>query len=287
LALRRHLPRLAALAAMSLAAAACGGSSGDQDEERVREVIEGLATEPDPGNCTELATQKFLDQVEAPDGEEAVESCEQAAEEEADDFADAAEVSEIEIEDGSATASVSFEGGVNDGQQASVTLVDEDDEWKLDSLEDLEIDRARFEAALRSAVATGQQGFTKGDVECMIRRLERVGTSELEASGLDAERMRDLLGRPLIACVGGGDPRAGVLEIARRSLVREGGLTHAQADCVVRRLRDDVNSKDVGDVLGGRPLPGLTAAAQAAARKCVIGNAPVPPEGPEGDEPTL
>jgi hypothetical protein len=282
LALRRHLVTIAALAATSVVAlAGCGGSSGDEDEDSVRQVIEQSFTEPDPEHCTTLATQKYLDQVEPGGGEEAVESCERDAEN-PDVFPDTVDLSEIEVEGPSATTTVAFEGGSGDGQTAVLELIEEDGQWKLDSVEDVEIDRVRFEAAVRREVTGEEIGLSEGEADCMLDRLNRVSTSELEAAALDGDRIEELVAPPLITCVGEGDPRAGVLEIARRNLVR-GGLTHAQANCVVRKLRDDVNAKDVDDLLSGRTFPGLEAAAEAAARSCVVGNAPVPPPD-EGDE---
>jgi hypothetical protein len=73
---------------------------------------------------------------------------------------EAVEVSEIEITTRLATASVTFEGGINDGQRASVTLVKELKDWRLYSLDQVEIDRRRFEAAIRRNLIAERLGVT-------------------------------------------------------------------------------------------------------------------------------
>ena len=50
--------RFLALAALALTA--CGG--GESDEDKITETIETAATTTDPSNCTELETQRFIEQ---------------------------------------------------------------------------------------------------------------------------------------------------------------------------------------------------------------------------------
>lgn len=281
--LRRYPVPLATLAAMSVAAG-CGGSSSDLDEERIREVIEAFATEPDPENCTLLTTRRFLDQVEGPDGAAAIAACEARARQGADSFAGAAEVSGIEVSTRLATASVTFEGGINDGQRASVTLVKELEDWRLYSLDEVEIDRPRFEAAVRRGLIADH--FTSGNVSCVLDRLSHVTTHQLESAALDGARAQRVFMRPWADCIGNGDPRAAALAIIRRGSMNQ-GYTRAQARCITERVRDEISQRAARQFFSGRASGDLAAALEAAARGCVTRNAPVPLEEAEGDEPTV
>ncbi|MBA2545582.1 MAG: hypothetical protein H0V15_01780 [Solirubrobacterales bacterium] len=144
--------RLTILAAVAVAAtltlAACGGDddSGSDDEADITDVIEVSATETTLENCTELQTQAFTEQTEFSTGEEAITACE----EDGDDTAgESVEVDNIEVDGDTATSEASFTGGGLDGQTLGLSLVKEDDQWKLDSLDEfVDFDKARFTAAL-------------------------------------------------------------------------------------------------------------------------------------------
>lgn len=127
---KRHL--LLPLALLALALVACGGG-GDSDEDKIVEVIETSVTSADPADCKELATQAFLEQTELEQGAAAVESCEESAEDTADD-PESVEVSEVEVDGSAATANAAFSGGSFDGQTLTVALVDEDGDWKMDEI---------------------------------------------------------------------------------------------------------------------------------------------------------
>jgi hypothetical protein len=192
------------------------------------------------------------------------------------------EVSEIEITTRLATASVTFEGGINDGQRASVTLVKELKDWRLYSLDQVEIDRRRFEAAIRRNLIA--ERFRSDDVNCVLGRLRSVTTSQLESAALDAADAGRVFMDPWAECVGGGDPRKAALAIIRRGQTNS-GYTPAQATCITEVARDEISMRDARQFFSSRVSPALAAALDAATQKCVTGDAPIPPE--EGDEATL
>jgi hypothetical protein len=121
-----------ALLALAFGLVACGGSD-ESDEDKVIDVIETSVTGSDPADCKELATQAFLEQTELEQGPEAVKSCEASAKDTSDD-PDSVEVSEVEVDGAVATANVAFTGGGFDGQVISVSLVEEDGDWKLNEM---------------------------------------------------------------------------------------------------------------------------------------------------------
>jgi hypothetical protein len=129
---KRILVPLALLALAALTLTACGGGGGD--EGKITETIETAATTADPSNCTELETQRFVEQNSEQKGKAAVKACEEEAEA-GEEEAEGASVSNVSVDGEKATAQVEFEGGPLDSQALEVALVQEDGDWKLDQIE--------------------------------------------------------------------------------------------------------------------------------------------------------
>jgi hypothetical protein len=129
---KRILVPLALLALAALVLTACGGG-GSSDEDKIAETIESFATTSDPSKCTELETQKFVEQNTAEKGKAAVKACEKEADQ-GDEGTEGAKVSNVSVNGGKATADVAFEGGALDSQALEVALVEEGG-WKLDYVE--------------------------------------------------------------------------------------------------------------------------------------------------------
>ena len=159
----------------SIAFAACGG--GDDDEDQISEVIETSIESTDPADCTELLTQAFLEQTEFEQGNAAVRSCEESAPD-TSDKPDSVEVSEVEVDGDAATASVAFEGGSFDGQTLAVSLVQEDDQWKLDQIDSfVEFDQAAFADAFEATAVKGDDPLTQAQAACVAENF-RTGPAD-------------------------------------------------------------------------------------------------------------
>src|SRR5262249_38433487 len=123
------LPCLAILLALGLSA--CGGG-GDESAD-VETAIETAATTTDPVDCKRLETTRFMEQISQESGEAAGRECEEEAEKE--EGADAATVSDVEVDGSDATAAVKLTGGGGfDGQTVEVALIKDGDQWKLDEV---------------------------------------------------------------------------------------------------------------------------------------------------------
>lgn len=184
----------AAVAAM-LALGACGGDDdgGSDDEGDIADVIRRSATESAPENCTELQTQAFTEQTEFSTGEEAITACE----EDGDDTAgESVEVDNIEVDGDTATAETSFTGGGLDGQTLGLSLVKEDDQWKLDSLDEfVDFDKATFTAAL--VEDAGSDGDAPPEVlTCVEQQLGAASDEDIQTAFLsgDEQQLVDLFG---------------------------------------------------------------------------------------------
>jgi hypothetical protein len=137
----RALLLLVAATATALTLAACGGDDDDggggEEEDAIIEVIETSVTSTDPADCTRLETQAFLEQTQFSVGDEAVQDCEEDKADTEND-PDSVEVENVEVDGSSATAEATFSGSAFDGATASVDLVKEGDQWKLDAITDIE-----------------------------------------------------------------------------------------------------------------------------------------------------
>lgn len=175
-----HLLLPLALLALTLGLVACGGSE-ESDEDKIVEVIETSATSTDPASCTELATQAFLEQTQFSQGQEAVEDCEESAEETADN-PDSVEVSEVEIQGADATATAAFEGGNFNDQTFTVTLVEADGDWKLDEITGFaEFDQEALASSLEEGLQAGENAVEARLAECFGEVLRDLPKAKAEA----------------------------------------------------------------------------------------------------------
>ena len=154
--------RLTILAAVAVAAtltlAACGGDDdgGGEDEVDVTEAVEQAATTDAAENCTEFQTQAFTEQTEFATGEQAVTTCQESAGD-GEVAGESVTVENIAVDGDTATAEVAFEGGGLNGQTLALSLAKEDDQWKLDSLDEfLTFDKAAFSTALVEGADDGE-----------------------------------------------------------------------------------------------------------------------------------
>jgi hypothetical protein len=119
---------VAALALATAAFSACGSSDDNSaDNDQITAAIDRAATSGDPAACTEVQTQKFLEQTNG--GQDALKSCEKDA---ANTVADEVDVTNIEVDGDTATADAAVTGSVFDGQTLQIALIKDGDQWKLD-----------------------------------------------------------------------------------------------------------------------------------------------------------
>ena len=200
-----RIDRFAALIAAGLAAAfllaACGSDDSSDEDADITEAIEQAATVDTAESCTEFQTQAFTEQTEFETGEAAIATCEEGAGE-GDQAADSVEVSEIEVDGDTATAEVAFSGGGLDGQEIAVSLLKEDDQWKLDSLDEfITFDKDAYVANL--VESAGSDGDTSPEVlACLEDSLGSTPEEELQTAFLSGDEDQVL---PLIEpCFGQG-----------------------------------------------------------------------------------
>jgi hypothetical protein len=128
------------------------------DEDQITEVITTAGTTTSKEVCTQLETQRFVDQNSGKSGAASLQDC--ATLEPGESDADSVDVTNIEVDGDTATADAAFTGSIVDGQTLSLSLVKEGDQWKLDHF-DAFVD---FDPQALADSFTRQLGGPNGDL---------------------------------------------------------------------------------------------------------------------------
>lgn len=173
------------LIASALAFAACGGSSDETGE--IEEAIVASATANDPGNCKQLNTQRFNEQLAGESGPGALAECEEEAEKE--EGVDSVEVSKVEVDGSEATAEVALTGGGLDGQTVEVALAKDGDQWRLDEIVKFtSFDAGQFAQAFEDQVAAHPGEISRELATCLADAFGSLSRAEAEDLRLSGSR---------------------------------------------------------------------------------------------------
>jgi hypothetical protein len=174
------VPLALLLAAALLTLTACGGGGGSSDEGKITETIETAATTSDPSNCTELETQRFVEQNSTEKGKAAVKACEKEAEE-GHEEAESVEVSNISVNGSKATAQAEFEGGSLGSQGIEVALVEEGGTWKLDYVEGFaNYDGKALGEEFEKKFEEEDSELTPAQAKCIVAKISGLSKEEAE-----------------------------------------------------------------------------------------------------------
>jgi hypothetical protein len=176
--LKRRLALACFLAFSALALVACG-SSGSGDESQIEEAIETSATSTDPADCTKLQTQQFTEQTTQEKGKAAVTKCEEEAE--AEEGAESASVSNVEVNGATATAEAALTGGGLGGQTVEVALVKDGEQWKLDEVVKFSnFDRAKLVEFFKEEFSKASSELPPKLAGCFIELFQEGSQAEIE-----------------------------------------------------------------------------------------------------------
>jgi hypothetical protein len=230
-------------------------------------VIEAL-TENDPSQCTTIVTQRFVEQSFAEAGPEAIEECREANVDAKSTTAEEVTFDRVTVEGDTAQAVVAVSGGAEDGSILTISLLHEGGRWKLDHLDDIQINRARFDRAQEAAGV--KEGLTPQEAQCVVAQLRRTHTTaQLEQEALDEDTEDPA--SPEVLCLSRATLVREFAKGIRRSVQQDKqDIPEQVAECVVHKLTRDLRITQLralvaaGDV--GRPA--LSGLARTATRNC-------------------
>jgi hypothetical protein len=187
------LGAMAVVVLTSLGLAACGGGGDDSstsvssaDQDGITKAIQALAVANDPSACTQYATQKFIDQTNGPaSGQAAVKACEKDASSGQGAIADSVEVTDVQVDGTTATASAKATGSVFNGQTIKVSLVKDGGTWKLDVFNGFaDFDKEALITAFKGQLQS--EGASAQALDCVSQGLEKQDDAALEKSFTDS-----------------------------------------------------------------------------------------------------
>ena len=166
------VPLLLIVAAFALVG--CGGgddtdtaaSGGSDDDAQITQVITTATTTTSRANCMNLMTTRFVNQNSAKTGAAAIQDC--ATNDPGETDADSVDVSNIQVDGDKATANVAITGSVYDGQTLGVSLVKEDDQWKLDHVDSfVQYDAGALADAFAKSLGGPNGDLTPTQIKCI------------------------------------------------------------------------------------------------------------------------
>jgi hypothetical protein len=245
----------------------CGSSGGNSESagDQIKAVVTRALTHGDPAQCESLATNRWLEQNFGEGGGSTLEECKFESTLPGLPEARSVHFDALHIHGTSALAAISVSGGAADGSRLWLEVVRQGHQWRLDHLNEIQIDRTRFDAAQRRDLVA--QGTTGHEAVCAVGRVRRIfGTHEIERALVSGRTQ--IFGTAEVTCFG------------RRTLVHQfrlviqhaapGGVPAQILDCVIRKIIG-VTSTAEFRVLFAAPdkFTGyFRGEAQAAARAC-------------------
>ena len=133
-------------------------------------------------------------------------------------------VADVAVEGDRARGRFTADGGAYALRTATVELRRAGGRWRLHRLTALTLDRARFARQQARVARLAEPSVSPRQAACVIERLERVPSGELEAALLRSRAA--VLADPLLDCAIG-------------PALRDAGLPTTRTRCVVERLRRD------------------------------------------------
>jgi hypothetical protein len=263
---RRHLrtaTALATTACLTLAAGCGGGSSGDdtaKDKAAITAVLTKAITSNDPEvMCVETVTPAFVTRVY-----KTVAACRKAEAPKPSDSPKptGAKVTDVEVKDGKATASVTAVGGDTDGAHGTIDLAKDSGAWKVEDLS-VEFLRSQLAQGFANATFTADDGPLTDPAfrACLTKQLDALDDVAFKAVAYNAIAETETDPRFLKAvttCQGETSTATGSGDVpAPSSKVREqfeGGLrqsaekdgtTTKTIDCIILKLRKTISDDEI------------------------------------------
>jgi hypothetical protein len=241
----------------------------------LQQALTSVFTQNDPKQCTNAMTRAFLrERFGSYKG--TLDRCRRSNTAQSETSADSITVESITPKGNANMAAVMAHGGSLDGSVLTVRVVREGGQWKLDSLTDIQINRANFDQHLKTAL--GARGYLPAETSCAMAKFDQtVSDADVERNliigdadvGIEGDAA-SCLSRPTLLRVLGEDFEAS-LEIR--------GFSGPIVRCVVNRLTHGVPTARLRHLLaaGEQGADGWARLGYEAALECVGGRSGGPP----------
>jgi hypothetical protein len=251
--------------ALLAALAGCGGSRETTPSDPIRTAVTHALTSSDPDVCEQSFTDRFLHQNFREADTPPVEVCQFDDTLPGEPFARSVRFSSVDAHGEHAVAQIVITGGEADGSRIKLELNRYSGHWKLNRFAEIQIDRPRFDAAVRRDLVIS--GFRDDEADCAVHRLRRIfDTDQIER--LTVEGRTQVFGAAEVTCFG----RESLVEQLTIA-IRKGAPKDAPdeiVDCVIGKL---ANATTTGQLRGLFAAPGrftdyFERLSRAAARAC-------------------
>jgi hypothetical protein len=211
------------------------------DEEEIEEMVLYAITEADPAMCTEVFTDRWLEEQFAPDSsQDPIERC-QEVNSGTPNKAVTTTVESVSIDGDRAEVSVSAEGG-NLGSGSLELVVVEEDGWRLDQLVGLEVDAKAYFQAQRTELEADSSVSAPGKklIECSLDWAEKhVSASDLERATIAGDGY-GYLSESYESCADEFDAAI----FSPSYISEESGMPEAQAACFLSAFEASMSERD-------------------------------------------
>jgi hypothetical protein len=252
------------VAALGIAAIALVGvlflrDSGNSDSG-VRAVLTSTLIEDRPAYCTNLYTQRFVEQMTGKRGLPAIKECRKDADGEPD--AKSLAITDVQMSEFSARATVAAHGGEAAGTTFVIDLVRAPG-WKLDRMVDVEVELPIFLRQVRIEAVESKTPTSEAD--CYIHKLRQMGEARIERAYLSGST--GAFDRMAADCLNVNFFRHQLRVEIVKSFLRSGGPRSA-ADCVADHVLGSISDERLRSMVQRDSTAGLLGPSRAAGVKC-------------------
>lgn len=237
--------------------------TGDDEEADVRAVVERSFVNPEAANCDEIYTERLLRWAAH---EESLTAARGDCRESEEESIPAGRVTygAITVEAPQATAVVRVHGGDQGGHTLTMSLLSDEDGWRIDRLTAATIHRPEFDRSMRAALVA--RSVPDREAGCVVRRLLARGEGAYTTALIDDGA--NILGeRAAEACL----TRQGLVDVGLSEVRKDfeaKGLPGPFIDCAIAGMRRLFSHLSRRQLTADEMPPGLRRKAEAIGAAC-------------------
>jgi hypothetical protein len=204
------------------------------DRSSIEDVVRRTWTENDPQQCTRDLTPAYLRSMFGSQ-KGTLDRCRRRNTPQSERSANSITIHSVVGRGSSATVVFSASSSNTlDGSVATVSLVRQGGRWKLDSFDDIQIDRARFDQHLRDDL--GARGYLPTETSCAVAKLDgTVSSKQIEQNVLNQDSSYEYILSSAVSCL----QRSTLLRVLGQEFTaafNSRGMPPRVTRCVVDRL---------------------------------------------------